>query len=101
MTKKIFMTYIDIIQSQCEKENMKKILVDLLNVSDINVPTMDRFYMGEKIAKVLGSKIKIAVVGPKEQINKFGENVAVNRGGRLFVAESFETARHWLFNDIK
>jgi hypothetical protein len=48
---------------------------------------------------VIGPKIKIALVAPKEFINKFGENVAVNRGGKLFVTHSFEEAEDWLMKD--
>ena len=100
-SKKDFMSYPGIILERCEKENIKKVLVDTLHVTSTNVATMDRFYMGENIAKVLGPKIKLAVVWHKEHINKFAENVAVSKGGNLFVTHSFEDAEDWLLSDTR
>ena len=99
--KEDFIAYADIILEHCEKENFKKILVDTLNVTYTNLATMDRFFIGENLANVLGPKIKLTMVMPKEHINKFAENVAVNRGGKVFVTNSVETAEDWLLNDTK
>jgi hypothetical protein len=99
--KEDFMAFADIILHGCEKENVKKVLLDAHNVSYTNLSTMDRFYIGENIANVIGPTIKIGLVAPKEFINKFGENVAVNRGGKLFVTHSFEEAEDWLLNDTR
>jgi len=99
--KEDFIAYADIILEGCEKENVKKILLDAHNVTYTNLSTMDRFYIGENIAQVLGPKIKLAVLLPKEHINKFAENVAVNRGGKVFVSHLFEEAEDWLLNDTK
>jgi hypothetical protein len=94
-----FMSFVEIIKNRCEKENINRVLVDTQNFTYTNVPTMDRFYIGENIAKFFGSKIKLAVVWPEEHINKFAENVAVNRGGRLFVTHSVNDAEEWLMGD--
>ena len=60
---------------------------------------MDRFFVGEKIANVLGGKIKLAVVWPEKDINKFAENVAINRGGNICVVGDIETAKKWLLSN--
>jgi hypothetical protein len=97
--KEDFMAFADIILHGCEKENVKKVLLDAHNVSYTDLSTMDRFYIGENIANVIGPKIKLAVLLPKEHINKFAENVAVNRGGKVFVSHLIEEAEDWLQNN--
>src|SRR5215203_3212380 len=87
--KKDFIAYADIILEHCERENVRMVLIAGHTVAYENLTTMDRFYIGENMAKVLGPKIKVTAVFPKEHVNKFGENVAVNRGGKLFVTDSF------------
>jgi hypothetical protein len=99
--KQDFMSFADIILERCEEENMRKVLIDAHTVTFANMTTMDRFYIGENIAKVLGPRIKLTAIFPKEHINKFGENVAVNRGGKLFVTHAFEEAEEWLLNDTR
>ena len=69
--KEDFMAYADIILARCEKENVKKILIDGMSVNYANMTTMDRFFIGEKIADVIGPKIKLTIVSPRENINKF------------------------------
>jgi len=85
-----------IILDECEKEKKYKILINALNVAGTNIPTMDRFFIGEEIAKVIGPKIKIAVVWPEQDIDKFGETVAVNRGGFIRVLGNIASAEKWL-----
>ena len=94
--KNDFMLYPKMVADDCEKENIYNVLINGLKVNGTNVPTMDRFFLGETIANLLGSKIKLAIVWPGEHINKFTENVAVNRGTQLLIVGDFETAKEWL-----
>jgi hypothetical protein len=96
-----FMSFAAILLERCEKDNVNKVLVDAFKVRNTNVDIMDRFYIGENIAKLLGSKLRLAVIWPEEHINKFAEDVAVNRGGRLFVTHSIELAEEWLLGDMR
>jgi len=93
-----FLSYPALIANECHKEKVFKVLVNALDLKNSNPPTMDRFFLGEEIAKVLGPKIKLAVVWPKKDINKFAENVAVNRGARVIAASEISEAEKWLLD---
>ena len=88
-----------IVRDECEKENINKVIVNALNVTGTDISTMDRFFFGEEVARLLGSKIKAALVWPQQHIDKFGETVAVNRGGILCVLNNIESAEKWLFEE--
>ena len=97
--KNDFLLYPKMVVNACEKEQIYNVLINGLKVNGTNVPTMERYFIGETIAKTLGPKIKLAVVWPREHINKFTENVAVNRGIQILVVGDFETAREWLLKE--
>lgn len=98
--KEDFMLYPKIVAEACEKENVARVLVNCLSLKGTDVPTMDRFFVAEHIAGLLGSKVKLAVVWPKEHINKFAETVALNRGSLIKVVDSVETAQQWLLSKV-
>ncbi len=94
-----FITAIEHIASEAHKEGYNKVLCDINKVQYSGpINTMDRFKMGEHVASVLGYKIKVAGVGPKEQINGFAELVASNRGGNLNIFTDKELALKWLLS---
>ena len=57
---------------------------------------MDRFDAGVALAEIFGCRIKVAVLYHSAHINKFAENVAVNRGGHVLVSGDANTALSWL-----
>lgn len=82
---------------EAEKQKTKRILLDLRGLS--SPPSeMNRFYAGEILASVLG-KYKIAGFAQADKINRFAENVAVNRGAhfKMFVTEA--DSIDWLIDD--
>jgi len=82
------------IKTLMDENNRKRVLIEAI---DIIIPSeMEKFYIGEAGVGVLGGKVKMALVTKQEYINKFFENVVVNRGGQLFVAGSEQEALHWL-----
>ncbi|MEO7766016.1 MAG: hypothetical protein ABIS01_01275 [Ferruginibacter sp.] len=91
-----FLYYPKIVADACEQHGVFKVLINGLNIAGTDIPTMDRFFIGEDIAKTLGSKIKLAVVWPDEHINKFIETVAVNRGSFMIVVGKVSEAETWL-----
>jgi hypothetical protein len=95
-----FLSYPKLILEKCENENVDKILVNGSNVTGTNLPTMDRFFIAENIANLLRGKVKLAVVWPKEHINRFAENVAVNRGGSMIVVDTVAAADKWLLSEV-
>jgi len=95
-----FKTYIKIIYAKCETEGVFKMLFDALTVKGIDVPTLERYFLGVEVAEQLNSKIKLAVVWHREYTNNLAQIVAVNRGGNISVFGSDEPALNWLLNDI-
>jgi hypothetical protein len=95
-----FLSYPQLIVEQCKKEAVDKVMVDGSGLSGTDVPTMDRFFIGEKIANELRFKVKLAVVWPKEHINRFAETVAVNRGGSMIVVDTIDAAHNWLIKQV-
>ena len=98
--KEEFLSYPQLVLEQCQKEGVNKVLVDGTSLSGTDVPTMDRFFIGEEIANQLRFKVKVAVVWPKEHINRFTETVAVNRGGLMIVVDTVDAAHNWLIREV-
>ena len=94
-----FMSYAEKIYEACKREKTYKVLLDGLVVRGTDVPTTDRFFIGERYAEVLGSKIKLAVLWREKHIDHFYETVVRNRGGFVFVSGDLESALEWLLDD--
>ena len=67
------------IVSVVEKRQYSRVLVDARGLSAPRTD-LDRFLMGKDVAAFFAPNTKVASVYPREFINKFGENTAVNRG---------------------
>ncbi len=97
----LFEDILDIITTieRISKENNRtKILINAVNISS---PTqMERFRMGEIAAAVDKHKNRIALFTKPEIINKFFENVAVNRGVSITVVPGEQEALDWLLNEV-
>jgi len=96
-----FKSYTSIVHEKCEQEKIFKVLFDATNVAGINVPALEKYFLGVEVAQVLQYKIKLAVVWHKDFINRFFENVAVNRGGNVCVSDSTQKSLDWLFTESK
>jgi hypothetical protein len=79
----------------CQERNVNKILIDITKKQGM-ISNWDRYILGKLIAKLFSYKIKLAVIGRKELINKFSETVAQNRGGKLFISSDKADAMEWL-----
>lgn len=91
-----FVTYLKIIYAKCEDEGIYKMIFNVLDVKGIDVPTIERYYLGIETAQQLNYKVKLAVIWHKEYTTHLAETVAVNRGGIVSVFENTETALKWL-----
>ena len=85
------------IYNTCLKYKVKSVLVDITEKNG-HIPDVHRFLLGKFIAQLYSYKIKIAVIGRRDEINKFSEDVAINRGGRLLVTADKDEAVVWLRN---
>ena len=83
---------------EAEKQNVKRMLFDLRELSS-PLSEMNRFYAGELIASFLG-RYKIAGFAQAEKINRFAENVAVNRGAQFKMFANENMAIEWLTSDV-
>ena len=83
---------------KCVCNDACRLLVDITKKEGI-IPDIDRFFLGEFIAKLFTYEIKFAVIGKKDQINKFSETVAYNRGTRLNIFSDKKEALKWLLNE--
>lgn len=95
-----FVIYLKIIYAKCENEGNYKMLLDALGVEGIDIPTIERYYMGIEAAEQLNNKVKLAVVWHKEYVTYLGETVAVNRGANVGVFSSNDSAVKWLLYNI-
>jgi hypothetical protein len=96
-----FKTYLKIIHAKCENEGIYKIVLDALGVEGIDIPTLERYFIGVEVANQLTGKIKLAVVWHKEYTNYLAREIAVTRGGNVSVFGSIESAIDWLSFDPK
>jgi hypothetical protein len=94
-----FKEYFKIVMERCTKEKTFKLLVNNLNLKGTDIPMNHKFALGEEIGKVIGSKLKGAVVWPARDIDGFTETVAKNRGGNMQLFGDVESAERWLLED--
>lgn len=79
----------------CATENCKKILFRFVDMPG-KVRTLDRFELGVQGAIILRHVARIAVVYRREEMDKFLETVAVNRGLNIRLFDNMEEALSWL-----
>ena len=94
-----FKLYLDIIRDKCEEDKIYKVLFDAMKVEGIDIPAMERYFLGIGAAELSKYKIKTAVVWHKDYTNYIFETVAVNRGGNVKIFGNFESAVMWLLCD--
>ena len=96
---KYLINLISLIKEECNIRQVDKVVCDLRKVNNLFKTInseMERFYIGEEVAKQIGYKYKLAAVLKKNDINHFGETVANNRGGQMKVFSKNDTALKWL-----
>jgi len=91
-------TLMEEIAEACKKENIRKVLGDLSNMTG-EPNFIDRFKLGIAGVKLLRGLAKIAIIYKQVESNRFAENVAVNRGLPTLITHDIEQAKRWLEND--
>jgi hypothetical protein len=94
-----FMDYPQQILKECEENQCFRILVDLKSVIAHEIALIELFFLGERIGRILGDKVMIALVWKKESLSDFLADVATNRSARLKVFDSSKQAELWLINE--
>ena len=83
------------VAERAQRVGQTRILLDIREFSSPN-NELDRFMAGEAIAKFFPSTMKTVAVRSDDLMDKFAENVAVNRGANFMVLSDFDEAVHWL-----
>lgn len=91
----ILMSLMEEIGKVCKKENKKKLLIDLRDMTG-EPKFMDRFRLGITAVRVFRGLSKVALVYKKVESNRFAETVAVNRGLSTRITHDMEEAKRWL-----
>ena len=84
---------------RCQEEHLEKVLIDASRLEG-PISIWDRYQIGREYIKVIGPKINIALVTPRELINSVLENVIVNRTGTLKVFHQMAPALAWLEAEV-
>jgi hypothetical protein len=79
----------------CETESHQKFLVNIVKMTG-KVSPMERFELAMKAVPLFQHKGKYALVYRKEEINRFAENVGVNRGLNARIFSDMDEAKQWL-----
>ena len=79
----------------CKRDHWEKALVDGM-LLDGPISIWDRYQLGEEYVRVIGPKIKVALVAKRELIDLTMENVVVNRAGKFKVFHEMDSALKWL-----
>ena len=86
---------VDLIVRACQERGYNRVLVDTRAIPGM-LAEFDRYRIGVHIARKMPGRPRVAVLDLKERINKFGENVAYNRGAVILVTHDREEAESWV-----
>ncbi len=83
------------IKDRAEQSNQNRVLIDM---RETEPPQRDfeRYLAGKAFSSVLRPPLRVAVLYAAENIDKFAENTAVNRGALLRVTSDLDEAIKWL-----
>jgi len=74
----------------------KRVLIDIRDLLT-PIPNWDRYQLGKIVATAWPRDMRFALIAPSQNINKFFETVAVNRGVQLRTVSTEREALQWLF----
>jgi hypothetical protein len=80
---------------ECVRIGDMAALIDISSLEG-DIPGFERFELGVLFSQVWGMKLKAGITAPKDRINRFFENTAVNRGARVFVDHDAKRVLEWL-----
>jgi len=81
---------------RAKERGYKRILLDRRNLAEAPKTEFARFAAGVAVADLLPPPFRLAAVYPHKRINRFGEDVAANRGATVAIFSDIEKAKVWL-----
>jgi len=94
-----FLKYPEYILDACNNHRINKVLVDVRSIEADDISMIELFFIGEKIAQVLNTKVKLAIVWKKEALSEFLVDVASNRSAFVRVFDAPKRAEFWLLHN--
>lgn len=94
-----FINFPEIIRRKCKALQTFKIIVDVIEVTYVELPILELFFLGEKLAEKLRDRIKIALLWHGDTRDYFLQNVAANRAASIRIFHTPEDAMDWLLFD--
>ena len=92
---------IDSLERECRERNCRRALADWLDAEIVGrVLEYERFVVGQRIGSRLRD-VRLAILFPAVQINKFAESIAVEAGAEFLVTGDREEALSWLLESSK
>ncbi len=82
-------------RGEAKRIGQNRILLETLELDPVRVE-IDKFFVGEMIARQWRPPLRVAELTWPERINRFMENTAVNRGAHYAVFSEREEALIWL-----
>ena len=89
------LSYIKQSASLCVHNQCHQALMDLRGVTG-KISTWDRFRLAQASLSNFGRTLRLAVVYREEEVDGFGEDVIVNRGGDFRIFTDLVSACRWL-----
>lgn len=94
-----FVNYPEHILEACTNHQIYKVLVDVRAVKSNDISMIELYFIGEEIAQVLHTKVKLAIVWKEEALSEFLVDVASNRSAFLRVFDTPKRAELWLLHN--
>jgi hypothetical protein len=95
---RILEEYVLEIRQRLDKLGYKRVLIDNQELIHPGESSFDRYQIGVIIATEWGPYIKAAVMTKPENISRYTETTAINRGANFAVFSDLEAAKKWLLS---
>ncbi|MDB5103457.1 MAG: hypothetical protein JWP91_1146 [Fibrobacteres bacterium] len=95
-----FRTLIQILKDECVRRGVSRAMFDITRVEG-EMPNLERHGLGLLFAEVWGGQMKVAILAPRERINRLFENTAVNRYAQVNVGSDPSSLLSWLLEGIQ
>lgn len=89
---------IEAVRSRGEESGFERLLVDMHRVTG-RPPDLHRFEAAEATANAARARFRVALIPPRDLLDRFFEDAARNRGAALYAERDRDAAVAWLLSD--
>ena len=87
------------IYEKAKDAGLYRVLLDRRNLAETPRSEFARFVAGETVSRLMPPPFRFAAVYPNENIDRFGETAAVNRGASVAIFSNMADAISWLTSE--